>query len=104
MRRFTASYGGEMKFIYQNFLKERKREAEGEVLKTRQVMLSDPVSRRVLNRSFMIDWQDRLFQDSVLVRFEDGKLNPKATFTALAEFPGPALYGEHDLLLPGRSA
>ena len=86
MRRFTASYGGEMKFIYQNFLKERKREAEGEVLKTRQVMLSDPVSRRVLNRSFMIDWQDRLFQDSVLIRFEDGKLNPKATFTALAAF------------------
>ncbi|HIR48174.1 MAG TPA: hypothetical protein IAB89_11070, partial [Candidatus Caccousia avicola] len=35
---------------------------------------------------FMIDWQDRLFQDSILVRFEDGKLNPKATFTALAEF------------------
>ena len=28
----------------------------------------------------MIDWQDRLFQDSVLVRFEDGKLNAKATF------------------------
>ena len=34
----------------------------------------------------MVDWQDRLFQDSVLVRFEDGKLNPKATFTALAAF------------------
>ena len=34
----------------------------------------------------MVDWQDRLFQDSVLVRFEDGKLNPRATFTALAAF------------------
>ena len=34
----------------------------------------------------MIDWQDRLYADSVLVRFEDGKLNPKATFTALAAF------------------
>ena len=34
----------------------------------------------------MVDWQDRLFQDSVLARFEDGKLNPKATFTALAAF------------------
>lgn len=40
----------------------------------------------ILNRSFMIDWQDRLYMDSVLVRFEDGKLNPKATFTALAAF------------------
>lgn len=86
VRRFTASYGGEVKFIYQRFLADQKREEEGEVLEKRQVMLSDPVSRRVLNRSFMIDWQDRLFQDSVLIRFEDGKLNPKAAFTALAAF------------------
>jgi len=34
----------------------------------------------------MIDPEDRLYHDSVLVRFEDGKLNGKATFTALAEF------------------
>lgn len=34
----------------------------------------------------MIDWQDRLYHDSVLVRFEDGKLNPNATFRALAAF------------------
>ena len=43
-------------------------------------------SQRILNRSFMVDWQDRLYTDSVLVRFEDAKLNPKATFTALAAF------------------
>lgn len=49
-------------------------------------LIGDDVNSRVLNRSYLIDWQDRLFQDSVLVRFEDGKLNPKATFTALAEF------------------
>ena len=41
---------------------------------------------RVLNRSFMIDPEDRLYKDGILVRFEDGKLNPKATFTALAAF------------------
>lgn len=34
----------------------------------------------------MVDRYNRLYRDSVLVRFEDGKLNPKATFTALAEF------------------
>ena len=34
----------------------------------------------------MIDQYNRLYRDSVLVRFEDGKLNPKATFSALAEF------------------
>lgn len=49
-------------------------------------LLTDEVVDRLLNRSFMIDWQERLFQDCVLVRFEDGKLNPKATFTALAAF------------------
>ena len=34
----------------------------------------------------MIDPEDRLFKDSVLVRFEDGKTNPCATFTSLAAF------------------
>ena len=41
---------------------------------------------RALNRSFMIDPEDRLYKDSVLVRFEDGKTNPEATFRALAAF------------------
>ena len=34
----------------------------------------------------MIDPEDRLYQDSILVRFEDGKTNPEATFRALAAF------------------
>ena len=34
----------------------------------------------------MIDPEDRLYKDGILVRFEDGKLNPKATLTALAAF------------------
>lgn len=41
---------------------------------------------RALSRSFMIDPEDRLYKDSVLVRFEDGKTNPEATFRALAAF------------------
>ena len=49
-------------------------------------LVPDGLNQRILNRSFMIDWQNRLFQDCRLVRFEDGKLNPKATFTALAAF------------------
>lgn len=48
--------------------------------------LGDIMSQTVLNRAYWADPQDRLFQDSVIVRFEDAKLNPKATFTALAEF------------------
>ena len=62
-------------------------------------MADDLTAQRLLNRSFMVDPWDRLYRDSVLVRFEDGKLNPKATFTALAEFLGPPLHPEHDLLL-----
>ena len=42
--------------------------------------------QRTLNRSYLIDPEQRLYMDSRLVRFEDGKLNPKATFTALAAF------------------
>ena len=49
-------------------------------------VVGDDFTDRLLNRSFMVDKWDRLYRDSVLVRFEDGKLNPKATFTALAEF------------------
>ena len=47
---------------------------------------ADLAMDRALNRSFMIDPEDRLYKDSVLVRFEDGKTNPQATFTALAAF------------------
>ena len=79
MRRFTTSHGATVKFMYQSAQKEAE---EGEA----QAVVPDAVSQRVLNRSFMIDWLDRLYADSVLVRFEDAKLNPKATFTALAAF------------------
>lgn len=79
MRRPTTSHGATVKFMYQYTQEELK---EGEALR----LMPDAVSQRVLNRSFMIDQENRLYMDSVLVRFEDAKLNPKATFTALAEF------------------
>lgn len=50
------------------------------------VLVPDAVTQRVLNRSYLREPGDRLYRDSTLVRFEDGKLNPKATFTRLAEF------------------
>ena len=79
LRRFTTSHGATVRFMYAS---AQQTPQEGEA----QSVVPDAVSQRVLNRSFMIDWQDRLYADSVLVRFEDGKLNPKATFTALAAF------------------
>ena len=48
--------------------------------------IPDVILQRVLNHSHLWNPDDRLFRDSVLIRFEDGKLNPAATFTRLAEF------------------
>lgn len=75
MRRITTSYGATVRFM----LEYKKNREYGQ-------FLGDVLSERLLNRSFLIDVLDRLYRDSVLVRFEDGKLNPKATFTALAQF------------------
>lgn len=75
MRRITTSYAASVRFMLD-------REAQGEEVK----LVPDVLAERLVNRSFMVDQWDRLYRDSVLVRFEDGKLNPRATFTALAEF------------------
>ncbi len=80
MRRFTTSHGATVKFMYGSALEDNNNNADS------TTVVSDAVSERVFNRSFMIDPDDRLYKDSVLVRFEDGKLNGKATFTALAAF------------------
>ena len=76
MRRPTTSYGATVRFML-NATKEEGGE---------DWVVGDAFTNRLLNRSFMVDRWDRLYRDSVLVRFEDGKLNPRATFTALAEF------------------
>lgn len=81
MRRITTSFAATTRFMVDrpNWTEEEKRDGSHGVL-------PDLINLRILNRSFMVDPWNRLYQDSVLVRFEDGKLNPKATFTALAEF------------------
>ena len=85
MRRFTTSHGATVKFMYNSALAGAK-EMLGTDKKNVILVVPDAVSQRVLNRSFMFDPDDRLYKDSVVVRLEDGKLNPKATFTALAAF------------------
>jgi hypothetical protein len=84
----TSSYGASVRFMNEQ-AEESEKEA-GEVQEDGTIkkmkVLDDELIVRTLNRSFMRDPEDRLFQDSVLVRFEDGKLNPRATFTALAAF------------------
>ena len=90
MRRPTTSYGATIRFLrweeIQKELSEHDAEKDEDDGKLVIWNMPDELTNRTLNRSFMIDPQDRLYRDSVLVRFEDGKLNPKATFTALAAF------------------
>ena len=77
MRRITTSYGATVRFmaLQPDYL------ADGRV-----GLINDEVLARVTFRGFMQDEQQRVFKDCVVVRFEDGKLNPTATFKALAEF------------------
>jgi len=81
MRRFTTSHGATVKFMFQQAQLADDREAG-----KKKTVVSDAIMERILNRSFMIDPEDRLYKDGVVVRLEDGKLNSKATFTALAAF------------------
>lgn len=82
MRRFTTSHGGTVR--YMEIMASIANDTKGEDDKA--TVVTDAVSERVLNRSFMVDRQERIYRDGIVVRFEDGKLNPKATFTALAAF------------------
>lgn len=80
MRRITTSYSATIRFI------AKKKEEDLKKEDSYNTMMNDAFVNRLLNRSFMINSYERLYHDSILVRFEDAKLNPKATFTALAEF------------------
>ena len=83
MRRPTTSYAATVRFVVE---KPHLTEEEKNEPKQRKAVSDNQLLLRLTNRSFMIDRWDRLYRDSRLIRFEDGKLNPRATFTALAEF------------------
>lgn len=98
MRRPTTSMAATNRFIWGSQLKPLKQynaaKISGEietlpedVKNCKKTLVSgDLLSDFIMNRSFMVSGADRMFRDSRLVRFEDGKTNPTATFTALAEF------------------
>lgn len=73
VRRFTTTYGSTLRFMHHK-------------THVSHSVVFDLMTQRILNRSYMRNSEDRLFRDAKVVRFEDGKLNPKATFTALAAF------------------
>ena len=83
MRRPTASHGGTMRGMAR---RAELQESPDPRNKGKLVVVPDAVAERVLNRSYLRDPDDPLYHDAVIVRFEDGKLNPEATFTRLAAF------------------
>ena len=85
MRRFTTAHAATLRWIMGKF-RSGQSILPGSPTDGSQGIINDLLTQRVLNRSFMRDPDNRLLKDSVIVRFEDGKLNPKATFTRLAAF------------------
>ncbi len=87
LRRPTISHGATMRFMDQirkpKELYEKITEMEGRPMFP---TISDDVFSVITNRNMMAAENDRIYKDSRVVRFEDAKLNPTATFTALAEF------------------
>lgn len=75
IRRPTTSYAATVRFMVAQF---------GDPDNPRK--MADELTNRILNRSYLREPDDRLLKDSALVRFEDGKLNPKAIFPVLAAF------------------
>jgi len=88
IRRVTTSYGASVRFMQNNVLRyQEERLTEEEEDPDKKIPVVDnALIDRVVNRSYLVDPEDRLNMDSILVRFEDAKLNPKATFNALAAF------------------
>ncbi len=87
LRRPTTSHAATIRFLVEHIAQQNGMDEaadDSDPKKTR--LYPDAFLDRILNRSYLRDPNDRLMMDSRIVRFEDGKLNPKATFTALAEF------------------
>ncbi len=87
MRRVTTSYGASIKFMYQTMDLHELVGMDFKDLPDEFSVNDTSLSvYRMFNHTYKVDRADRLYTDSILVRFEDAKLNPKATFTALCAF------------------
>ncbi len=84
LRRPTTSHAATVRFMDRIHAYDKK-EDEKKEKKTVPIM-GDNLHTVMMNRNMMAAKSDRLYRDSRIVRFEDAKLNPTATFTALARF------------------
>ncbi len=78
MRRITTSYGASVRFMWGSH--------QGSLDTGKILPVADEIVDRLLLRGYLVDEEQRALRDGVIVRFEDAKLNPDATFHALAEF------------------
>lgn len=78
MRRPTTALAATGRFIWRQYEEAKN--------KDKPAKAHDEWGNRLLHRGYMVDPEDRLYRDSIIVRLEDGKLNARATFTALAAF------------------
>lgn len=87
LRRPTTSHAATVRFMEKHPISEQESEEREKKDGSKIVpTISDNLVTVMMNRNMMVAKSDRLFRDSRIVRFEDSKLNPTATFTALAEF------------------
>lgn len=86
LRRPTTSYGATVKFNWRQYKLGIYHQEVDEAEKEKPRFFDDGLMRRMLNRSFMVAPGDPLYADSRIIRFEDAKLEPTASFTALAGF------------------
>lgn len=83
LRRPTASHGGTVRSMTRS---AETQDIHDPRIEGASLIVPDAVTQRVLNRSYLRDPDDPLYHDAIIVRFEDGKLHPEATFTRLAAF------------------
>lgn len=88
MRRPTTSFAASMRYgslMAASSIRDKNKLESPDDLPTR-VLLHHYLVSIPMSRAYMADPDDRMQKDSVIVRFEDAKLNPRATFSALAAF------------------
>lgn len=74
LRRFTTSHAATLKFHCNTDVQDMEN------------IPSNSIVERLKNKALYVDPSNRAFVDARTCRFEDGKLNPKATFMALSAF------------------
>ncbi len=75
LRKITTSHASTIRYMKKQMLENPK-----------QFIPNLYLTTRILTKNYMVSKNERMYKDSRIIRYEDGKLNPEATFRALAQF------------------